>query len=98
VRDIDANIAVNDPTGTLFKQAASILNREIGGDWINATVAQQLAVLESQQQSEWFNYLRERTIESLYRNPLVWKLVGYQGSSIEHGGYLHRGFADIDWL
>ncbi len=98
VRDIDANIAANDPTGTLFKQAASILNREIGGDWINATVAQQLAVLESQQQSEWFNYLRERTIESLYRNPLVWKLVGYQGSSIEHGGYLHRGFADIDWL
>ena len=23
---------------------------------------------------------------------------GYEGSSAEHGGYIKRGFADIDWL
>ena len=28
----------------------------------------------------------------------VWPKFGYEGSSAEHGGYIKRGFADIDWL
>ena len=27
-----------------------------------------------------------------------WPRFGYEGSSAEHGGYINRGFADIDWL
>jgi hypothetical protein len=28
----------------------------------------------------------------------VWELVGYEGPSYDRGGYLHRGFDDLDWL
>ena len=28
----------------------------------------------------------------------LWPKFGYEGSSFEHGGYLHRGFNDLDWL
>jgi hypothetical protein len=35
---------------------------------------------------------------TLYSNPQVWPLFGYQGSSLEYGGYLERGFDDIAWL
>ena len=28
----------------------------------------------------------------------VWAHIGYEGSSFERGGYLQRGFDDIDWL
>jgi len=38
------------------------------------------------------------TAEIVMRDPALWKTLGYQGSSIEHGGYLYRGFDDIDWL
>ena len=38
------------------------------------------------------------TIDVLYRNEEVLTFLGYQGSSIEYGGYLNRGFDDIDWL
>ncbi len=98
VQDIDTRVGASGDAGALIKQATAVLNRDAGGDWMNATVEQQLAILQSHQQSDWFQYLRERTIESLYRNPVVWKLVGYEGSSIEHGGYINRGFDDIDWL
>ncbi len=42
--------------------------------------------------------LRGDLIVSLYNNKEVWPKFGYEGSSAEHGGYINRGFADIDWL
>jgi hypothetical protein len=37
-------------------------------------------------------------VRHIFRNRFVWALLGYQGSSIEYGGYLERGFDDIGWL
>ena len=37
-------------------------------------------------------------VEARARFEEGWKKLGYEGSSAEHGGYLHRGFDDIDWL
>jgi len=37
-------------------------------------------------------------ITALYNQKDVWTKLGYEGSSAEFGGYLHRGFDDIDWL
>jgi hypothetical protein len=38
------------------------------------------------------------TITPLYNQPDVWAKFGYQGPSSALGGYLHRGFNDLDWL
>ena len=38
------------------------------------------------------------TVVALYDDHEVWDLLGYEGSSFEKGGYLHRGFDDLDWL
>lgn len=38
------------------------------------------------------------TIVSLYNQPEVWPKFGYEGPSSDKGGYLHRGFNDLDWL
>ncbi len=57
-----------------------------------------LQVMEELQTEPFFGAILNQTIDVLYRNPDVWKLVGYEGSSIEYGGYLNRGFNDIDWL
>lgn len=98
VSDIETDISANEKIRVLIVGASEILNNKAGGDWLSTPVNEQLELLTGLQGSELFNYLHNRTIESLYRNPQVWKLVGYQGSSVEHGGYLHRGFDDIDWL
>ena len=48
--------------------------------------------------SEFFATIRAATINNLYTNPLVYRFFGFEGSSVEHGGYIHRGFDDIGWL
>jgi hypothetical protein len=42
--------------------------------------------------------LRGDMMLTLYNNPEVWPKFGYEGSSADKGGYINRGFSDIDWL
>jgi len=35
---------------------------------------------------------------TLYNLPEVWEALGYEGASFDKGGYLTRGFNDLDWL
>ena len=28
----------------------------------------------------------------------MWQLIGYEGPSFDQGGYVTRGFDDLDWL
>ena len=35
---------------------------------------------------------------SLYNDSEVWDLLGWEGESFSKGGYLTRGFDDLDWL
>ena len=42
--------------------------------------------------------LRSDLVVSLYNQEELWPKFGYEGSSAEHGGYIKRGFNDIDWL
>jgi hypothetical protein len=98
VRDIGVDIESNDETRILITDAAALLKHKAGGDWLKTKEQEKFRIFESLENTPFFRYLHWRTIESLYRSPKVWKLLGYQGSSLEYGGYLHRGFDDIDWL
>jgi hypothetical protein len=60
--------------------------------------ADRVALLQGIEQSEFFQNLRGDLLASLYNQKEVWPKFGYEGSSAEHGGYINRGFADIDWL
>lgn len=66
--------------------------------WRDLDEARRLAVLTQLQSSPFFAQLRAVTVEVLYRAPETFAMINYGGSAIEYGGYLHRGFDDIDWL
>lgn len=74
--------------------------REVSGNvpWKELDEAARVTVLASLQETPFFAVLRAGTVEVLYRSPEVFALVGYGGSAIEYGGYLNRGFDEIDWL
>ncbi len=38
------------------------------------------------------------TMTPLYNQPELWPKFGYEGPSSALGGYVNRGFSDIDWL
>jgi hypothetical protein len=46
----------------------------------------------------FFEAVRSKAIVTLYDDHEVWSLLGYEGPSFEHGGYLDRGFDDLSWL
>ena len=57
-----------------------------------------LAALQRAEGSDYFNLVRATAVVELYDNPLVWKAFGYEGPSVHLGGYVNRGFDDLDWL
>lgn len=60
--------------------------------------ADRVALLRGIEATKFFSTLRAALVVSLYNQPEIWPKFGYEGSSAEYGGYLHRGFDDIDWL
>ena len=58
----------------------------------------QLEVLRGLEGTDYFELVRSTAVVELYDNPLVWKAFGYEGPSSHLGGYVDRGFDDLDWL
>ena len=55
-------------------------------------------VLRHFQNEGFFQGVRWTAYFGLYNNKDVWPLFGYQGSSVEYGGYIDRGFSDITFV
>ena len=54
--------------------------------------------LKKIEKSDFFQHVRGTSVVTLYNDQEVWGLLGYEGSSFEKGGYIDRGFNDLDWL
>ena len=63
-----------------------------------ADVESVTAELATIQEGELFRTLRPLVARYLYDDPEVREHIGYPGPSSDLGGYLHRGFDDLDWL
>lgn len=60
--------------------------------------AERVAVLRGMQNGAFFQGVRGGLVVSLYNQPEVWPVFGYEGESASQGGYIARGFGDIAWL
>jgi hypothetical protein len=58
----------------------------------------QLRALEAIEGSPFFELVRSTAVVEIYSDPRTWEAFGYEGPSFEQGGYLERGFDDLDWL
>ena len=56
------------------------------------------ALLRTIQMGGFFQKFRGERLMGIYDNKALWPKFGYEGSSWEKGGYIGRGFDDIDWL
>lgn len=55
-------------------------------------------VLQAIEASVFFQTVRAGLVTGLYNQKEVWPIFGYEGESYSKGGYIDRGFDDIDWL
>jgi hypothetical protein len=55
-------------------------------------------VLRGIEGKPFFEAVRSDLVVSLYNQPDIWPIFGYEGESYSKGGYIRRGFDDIDWI
>ena len=60
--------------------------------------ADRVAVLKLVEKGPFFQKVRGTLVVSLYNQQEVWPKFGYEGASADKGGYINRGFNDLDWL
>jgi hypothetical protein len=57
-----------------------------------------IALLKDIETSGFFQTVRGNLITGIYNNKEAWPIFGYEGESASKGGYIDRGFNDLDWL
>ncbi|MFP5023379.1 hypothetical protein [Pseudonocardia phyllosphaerae] len=55
-------------------------------------------VLRGIADTPFFAQIVEISVVALYNDHEVWDVLGYEGPSFDKGGYIDRGFDDLDWL
>ena len=75
------------------------LDKRAGGSYRGlGWEADRVAVLREIEESGFFQAVRGGLVVALYNQKEIWPLFGYEGESYSKGGYLERGFDDIEWL
>jgi hypothetical protein len=66
--------------------------------FVARSAEQRLADAEAIAGSEFFALVRSTAVVEIYSDAQTWQLFGYEGPAFEKGGYIDRGFNDLDWL
>ena len=103
VATIDAKLAADPSSVGLLPEGIAALQKAATAKFGKAYAAiageaDRVAVLKAIEDTPFFARMRSEMITALYNQPELWTKLGYEGSSAEQGGYIHRGFSDIDWL
>jgi hypothetical protein len=94
---LDANSKSDPAVAKLLSEGVESLDSK-GTKFTALSENEQIAALETIQSSPFFLKVRGTELESLYSNPEVWKAFDYQGPAYASGGYIKRGFNDLNWL
>ena len=74
------------------------LDARADGDFCSLDDDRATSLIAGVADTPFFALVHSTTVVALYDDHEVWDLLGYEGSSFDKGGYLHRGFDDLDWL
>lgn len=98
VEALDTNSKSDPALARTLSEGVATLNSSNPRKFADLNEKEQVAALESIEDTPFFQKVRGAELESLYSNPAVWKQFGYQGPAYAFGGYIHHGFNDLNWL
>jgi hypothetical protein len=97
-KDLDAGAAGDAKTASLLKEGVAALNAATAGGFDNASDAVKMTAVKAIEGTPFFNAVRGKCITSLYDNDMAYAAFGFPGGSFDKGGYITRGFQDLQWL
>lgn len=95
---LSERISQSGELAAMLDNAMEVLSGNSPEEWFVLPEREKTLALEKIQHTPFFQFVLNETLGGVYRHPLTWELLGFEGSSLEFGGYIHRGFNDIDWL
>ena len=101
VASLDEKAAEDAKMKTLLTDGIKSLSTLTGhwpGEFGSLEEAEQVAALKRIERGPFFKAVAAEIVVGLYSQPDIWPYFGYEGPSNGKGGYLNRGFDDIDWL
>jgi len=82
----------------VMADGVAALDQLAQGRFLDLPEDRQVALLQEMQASDFFITALDAARVSVLHDRELWKLIGYEGSSLEFGGYLDHGLEDISWL
>lgn len=100
VKGQDARAAKDAAHKTLIEDGIADLNARAGAGGYSGLGWEddRVAILRDIETTPFFQAIRGDLVVSLYNQPELWPIFGYEGESYSKGGYIGRGFSDIEWL
>ena len=98
VKQLDKDAGADPAVAGLLNDGVAALNEAAGGDWLALAPEPRFAVIENMAGDDFFEKIRGTAVVALYDNDMAWAYFGYEGDAWSKGGYLARGFNDLDWL
>nr|CAD6415394.1 Twin-arginine translocation pathway signal [Rhizobium sp. Q54] len=100
VKGQDALAAKNPEHRTLIEEGIADLDRRAGATGYRGLGWEddRVAILRDIETTPFFQAVRGDLVVSLYNQKELWPIFGYEGESYSKGGYISRGFDDIEWL
>lgn len=97
VKDIDV-IAAQPAGKLLVGRGVAALDRAVAMPWNRLDDERKLMVVRNMIADPFIETVRSTSIVALYDNDMAYAHFGYQGDAFSKGGYIRRGFNDLDWL
>jgi hypothetical protein len=98
VRKLDEKAADNPHLPRFLYEGVEALRGQNDSAWTALSEEAKLESLKRAEKTPFFQTLQSDFVIHFYSNPAIWPRFGYEGPSNDQGGYLHRGFNDINWI
>ena len=82
----------------LLAAGVAALDGVFGRPFVALAEREKLTAVLAVEGTPFFGAVRAATARHLYDNRELWARFGYEGPSAELGGYIERGFDDLDWI
>jgi len=99
-KDHEVQAGKDEAHKTLIEEGIADLDKRAGEGGYRGLgwEEERVAILRQIEGTPFFQAVRGGLVVSLYNQKEIWPIFGYEGESFSKGGYIHRGFDDIEWL
>jgi len=103
VKAHDAKAAEDDDHRTMIEDGVASLNAIAAARGHQSYLAtgweaERVDILRELEDGTFFQTIRGGLVVGLYNQKDIWPVFGYEGESFSKGGYVNRGFDDVNWL